>query len=229
MLWYKLIRIGLSTKMLKLLMAIYDRVDLFLKYNGHIGDVINSSIGLKQGCPLSSILFSIFTNDIVKELSNNLSLEERTKLFCLLFADDMVLFPNSRQMMTKLITNLENYTKRWELNVNLDKTKLILFRKERTDVTEAMIDFKYNGMVIEYVDSYKYLGINFQYDRSWNLHIKTAKTTGLKATFALKEKLKDWNYLPAKDNTDIFKSCVQSALLYGCELWSFSNITTTKM
>ena len=227
-LWYKLIKLGFSKKLVKLLMSIYSKVGMHLKYDRVIGPEINSTIGLKQGCPLSTILFALFTNDIVTSISQELTLEERAKRFMLLFADDMILFTSDPNKMARMIIGLEKYTSNWGMKVNIQKTKLILFRKAKLNVTRLLVDFKFKDQLIEYVDHYKYLGLFFHFTGSWNMQITEAKTKGQRACYLLREKLKNTASLPVKEVISLYKTCVQSALLFGSEIWGSVPIDTVE-
>ena len=46
--------------------------------------------------------------------------------------DDMVLLSESIEGLQKMLNTLSNYTKEWDLNVNLQKTKIIIFRNGST-------------------------------------------------------------------------------------------------
>ena len=47
----------------------------------------------------------------------------------MLFADDMVILGNGVDDLQNSLNQLENYCKRWGLEVNTDKTKVMVFRK----------------------------------------------------------------------------------------------------
>ena len=51
------------------------------------------------------------------------------KMFMLLYADDIVLFGNSAEQLQDSLNLLSNYCKRWKLTVNINKTKVMVFRK----------------------------------------------------------------------------------------------------
>ena len=144
-LWYKLIKLGFSRKCVKILMSMYSNVSLYLKYDGVIGEEIHSYIGLKQGCPLSAILYSLYSIDIVTKLKKNLRPEQLLSPNVLMFADDTVIFSECVNTMKILIQNFEEYTKKWGLKVNLQKTKLLLFRNRKTNTEPLLVDFHFNS------------------------------------------------------------------------------------
>ena len=65
---------------------------------------------MKQGDPLSALLFVFFINDIVQKVASNddqnsFSLHD-VNLFMLLYADDVVLFGKSPQLLQQMLNNL---------------------------------------------------------------------------------------------------------------------------
>ena len=85
------------------------------------------SCRVKTGDPLSAILFVLFINDLVEEVSLNsnqaaFSVQD-INLFMLLYADDIVLFSKSPSELQKMLNNLHNYSQAWDLTVNTDKTQ----------------------------------------------------------------------------------------------------------
>ena len=245
-LWKNLMKMGFSTRLVKSLMSLYSKVEVRLNENVTYGeedeqtdqeksndqlttDDIESTIGLKQGCPLSPLLFSCFTNDVVAELSKNLTPSQQSRPSILLFADDMIMFSESPETLRTMIRNLEEYTRRWGLSVNLDKTQIVAFRRpRRKDPNE---NFYYNGQLISTVDSYQYLGVTFHYSGSWNLQLRNAKTKGTGSLFKLRDKLTKFPQMQVKDMIKLFQSCVQSGLLFGAQIWgtaSLVNIETVQ-
>ena len=57
-----------------------------------------------------------------------------TKINNLLFADDLANFSLSKEELQKQISMLEQYSNEWGLELNLSKTKLMIFNKQRTTI-----------------------------------------------------------------------------------------------
>ena len=50
------------------------------------------------------------------------------KLFLLLFADDLVIFADSKVEFQRLVNNLAKYCNTFKLKINMSKTNIIVFR-----------------------------------------------------------------------------------------------------
>ena len=79
-------------KMMQMLKGIYKSVKTAVALKGNVRtDFFSSGLGLKQGCMMSPGLFSVYLNDLEKELldenTHTIAVED-AHLFYLLFADD---------------------------------------------------------------------------------------------------------------------------------------------
>ena len=50
-------------------------------------------------------------------------------LFALMYADDAVIFSKSKTGLQNMLDKLNVYCKRWNLKVNVDETKVMIFEK----------------------------------------------------------------------------------------------------
>ena len=77
-------------------------------------------------------MFSLFLNDIELHLHNNLNagitLDQLT-IYLLLFADDAAVLSQTASGLQKSLDSLTQYCSKWNLSINIDKTKVVVFNK----------------------------------------------------------------------------------------------------
>ena len=115
-LWYKLLSSGIRGRMYIAIKSLYENIRCCIKLNNGYG-VTNTfpvTIGVKQGCKMSTSLFNIYINDLCTEI-NKLQCgikigEDRIAL--LMYADDLVLVADSalrlQQMLDCLLFGARN-------------------------------------------------------------------------------------------------------------------------
>ena len=94
-----------------MLKSIYSAVKYCVKYDTELTDNFDCTNGVRQGCAISPILFCFFLDDLkdtVTEDSNGIDLYV-CKLFLLMFADDLLLFADSKVELQRLINKLSMY------------------------------------------------------------------------------------------------------------------------
>ncbi len=92
-LWSKLESIRINSHLQNAIRAVYDYVICSVRINGFLTDWFSVKIGLKQVCPLSSMLFNIYINDQATKIDahgKGVKVADQT-VSILLFADDIVL------------------------------------------------------------------------------------------------------------------------------------------
>ena len=124
----------------------------YVKCNNTKSNVRITNTGAPQGCVLSPLLFTLYTNDC-SSIHRNCSIFK--------YADDTVLLGLIQSDdVSNYISQVDHFIE-WcglnYLNINVNKTKemLIDFRKNRAEPAPLVI----NSMCVERVTEYKYLGI----------------------------------------------------------------------
>ena len=138
----------------------YQDCQYIIKNNGLFSKPINSSIGVKQGCNLSPLLFNIFINDIHDIFNSScdpLDIDS-LKLSSLSFADDLVILSETPGGLQNSLDALNKYCENWGLVVNASKTKVVTFNKPFNKKIRNQ-HFTIGTNQIEVQNSYCYLGI----------------------------------------------------------------------
>ncbi|XP_039279722.1 uncharacterized protein LOC120350427 isoform X1 [Nilaparvata lugens] len=170
--------------------------------------------GLKQGCLLSPILFSLFMDDIDESIDGGISIGgNRIKL--LAYVDDIVLLATNSLSLQKMIEQLEDYCTTWNLVVNLGKSKIMVFRNG-----ERPAKFKkwwYKGRRIEVVNSYKYLEITLTSSLSLEEHFNSGVA---KAKFAINS----FSRICASEEVNFsskLNAACKSIVCFGAQAWDY--------
>ena len=225
-LWIKLIQSGISCKMVNMIKCIYNDVQSCLKLlnaNGtKYSEFFDVTIGLKQGEPLSPLLFILFINDIYTNMNfNDLTNRdlELLSMYMILFADDIVLFTTDPESLQSQIDAVHRYSNKWGLKINVQKTKICIFEKKKST---RNITFFIDNEIVEIVDDFTYLGVNFSYTGNLSNAVKILHDQALKAYSSLISLFSKVS-LDLKTKLALFDSMVTPILMYGSEVWGVYN------
>ena len=229
-LWHKLINNGIQGKILNVIKNLYAQVKSCVFLNGNKSDFFISARGVRQGENLSPLLFSLFVNDIEQEFIKHggkfIDIDDLwnnfIKIMVLMYADDTIILADSEQNLQLGLNALKSYCDTWKLEINCSKTKITIF--SRNKINHSAYNFKYGDQVIETVDSYKYLGVIFNYNGSFNLALDSLRSQASRAMFSLISKARRLS-LPIDIQLQLFDSTVLPILLYGCEIWGYTNVS----
>ena len=90
----KLKEIGVSGIFLRNIKALYSKTEYQIKLKNRVLEAISSNLGLKQGCPLSPLLFNIYISDLGSYLKDTTTSDPKlhdTHISHFLYADDLCL------------------------------------------------------------------------------------------------------------------------------------------
>ena len=127
---------------------------------------------------MSPTLFSIFINDLALEIKEsnigidlNIGNEPNVdyKLSILLYADDIVCLAETENDLQSILFIVENWCKKWRLEVNLTKTNILHVRKSRK--LQSRFTFLFDRRPVPYCNYYKYLGVNINEHLDFNFTV----------------------------------------------------------
>ena len=114
-----------------------------------------------QAESISPTLFSAFINDIVEAMNKITSMGvviNNIKITVLKYADDLVLLATSQDELQSGLDLLKTYCEENKLTVDVSKNKVMRVSKRRK---AQSVQLYYDSEPLECVDSFKYLGIDF--------------------------------------------------------------------
>ena len=216
---YKLRAYGISGKTYNFIRTLYDRSSISVRV-GHLrSPKVPLERGLRQGCPLSLILFSIFINDILPRPRRPLYPWE-PKVEGLMFADDIVVFARSAERLQELLNAVTEWANRWEMFVGHAKCGVMLFGAARNDANYREREWYLQGKPIAVVEEYTYLGVKITPDLD-EVKMMGARIGKMEMVLGSQKRFL-CNYripVPAQIRVMVLQSVVQTSGLYGAEVW----------
>ena len=166
--------------------------------------------GAPQGCVLSPLLYSLFTNDC---RCNDASVK------MVKFADDTTvtgLISNCDETAyRKEIQSLINWCENNNLILNPSKTKemIIDYRKKKEPITPIFI----NNECIEIVNSFKFLGTTISSDLKWHFNTKLILKKAHQRLYFLRQ-LKKF-HLNKEIMVNFYRAIIESILIFSTIIW----------
>ena len=223
-LWFKLIEKGVHGKILSLLRQMYSKLKSCVKTTCGLTEFFECTIGTRQGCMISPFLFILYIDELVDMLRNSgcpgvFINEEVPSLHILMFADDVTLLNDTIGRVQTQLNVLQSFSNKFGLKVNINKTKLMVFRNGGPLRQNEKLYF--DGKLVEPVTYYKYLGLIFSSRLSWSKTISTLRHQAEKAIIAVKIIFNKCGGLPTNVAFHLFDTLVLPILCYGSEIWGY--------
>lgn len=217
-LYFKLSCLGVSSHMLNIIKELYKGTTSGVWCNAGVTKCFETNMGLKQGCILSPLLFSLFVNDLADILDGGCDFEG-FKVSVLLYADDIVILSPTPGSLQSMINKLENYCNKWNLRVNLSKSKIMVFRKGGQLCRNEK--WWYKRQRVEVVNKYKYLGVILTPSLSWETQFKDKSMAAKYAINAVWHNLLGNERVPLSAKFTCFNSIVKAILCYSSQVWGY--------
>ena len=217
-LYYKMLKVGVSSKMTQILKSMYNNVKSQIKVNTNLSKKIEILNGTRQGCNLSPNLFKLYINDLPKALNSCHS--DPVRLYdifinVLMYADDIVILSTSKSGLQHCLNILNQYCKKWKLKVNIKKTKIVIFNKYKTN----HFKFTFGSWNIDIVENYCYLGMNIHKSGNFKSGIKALSNKALNAYYSWLSVLNGYKNSSPSMMRKVFDSTISPIALYGSEIW----------
>uniref|UniRef100_A0A1Y1N254 Reverse transcriptase domain-containing protein n=2 Tax=Photinus pyralis TaxID=7054 RepID=A0A1Y1N254_PHOPY len=182
-----------------------------VKFNGVNSAEFYPSSGVPQGTLLGPFLFLLYINDLPRVIKNSKAL---------LFADDLKLFnkvqsPSDCLNIQEDINSVIKWCIKNKLKLNINKCKVLTFTRSKNPL---LFDYKMNGKVLLRVTSVKDLGVFFNTNLNFNLHIEYLTNECYKLLgFVIRNTL---NFTNIQTMITLYNAFIRSKLEYAACIWS---------
>jgi exonuclease III len=228
LLWNTLRKLGIPDSYVDAIASYYEHVHLTVRYDdGSYSSPFPSTLGVKQGCPLSPTLFGLFIDQLWTRLEDRAMdhvaqpwtpVASRSLPRSLFYADDLVLIGYSITELQCLLNELAGFCKSTHMEVNMAKTQVVIFRS-RSKLDSPPI-FKYQGKPVATADSYRYLGFEFHAWKAPHQHgLPLLLSSAKRASNWLRHRLHALGLRDLSTALQLFDMYVRPVALYACELW----------
>jgi len=218
-LFHKMCELGLTGKILRLLIAAYTRLKCVVRVNGKTSDSIDVKRSVRQGGVMSTFLYLIYINPLLLEL-------EKSNYGCTVysvrggnpsFADDIALVATTPYNLQRLVDIVYMYGKEWKLELNARKSTTMVFTHRRSAIK---IGIMYESNFLEQQTFMIHLGIRLDANLRLTPRIDERIQKARNAFFAMATQGVHPQGVNPLVSISLYKTIIKPIVLYGSELWT---------
>ena len=218
MMLYKLLKYNINGPIYNIIKSVYSRTGYRVKIGDDVSPLFYGQNGLKQGCCMSPTLSSIFQNDLHELFGSPECDPIQLGSFIMnsiSWADDLILISLSKNGMQNCVYKLEEYCRRWGLEINENKTKCMVMSNKRGPFEPVYI----YGTQIEYVKSMQYLGFQIKHNGNVDSIINDRISKASRVSHMILQALRTNKNVSTELALTLFDKQIAPILLYGCCVW----------
>jgi hypothetical protein len=178
-LWEHLTSTNMPAYLLSAIKGMYDGDTYILEDGGRRTPPIRPDMGVRQGCPLSPLLFALYINDYAppshpsgEPMGPPCRSNPERRFSFVFYADDLLLIAATALELSSMLTALRQYSRRKGLVVNASKSKTMVLNtrgssndrgehRVREERGSGWVKFQYDNQPLGMVAEFKYLGLVF--------------------------------------------------------------------
>ncbi|KAK3516854.1 hypothetical protein QTP70_027075 [Hemibagrus guttatus] len=214
-LWEVLWEYGVRGPLLRAVRSLYNRSRSLVCIASCKSDLFPVHVGLRQGCPLSPVLFIVFMDRISRRSQGLEGVRFGDhRISSLIFADDVVLLASSGLDLQHALGCFAAECEAAGMRVSTSKSEAMVLDRKKVACT-----LQVGGEVLPQVEEFKYLGVLFtsegRMDREIDRRVGAAAAVMRSMYWSVVVKKE----LSRKAKLSIYQSIYAPTLTYGHELW----------
>ena len=224
-LWASLGTFGVGKKLVRVVQTLYEQSTMAVRTRAGLTEWIKTTIGSRQGDPLSPILFIVLLEKVMEKIECKEGVGvtiQGKEIKDLRFADDIDQMADDENHLQEQVNDLDKSGKDFGLYINIDKTKVMVMGET------SQVDIKLEEQSLECVDQFVYLGSLLTKDNDCSKEIRRRIGIATGTFGTLITIWKDDN-ISTKIKLMLFESCVLSVLMYACETWTLKKADKNRL
>jgi methyl coenzyme M reductase subunit D len=208
---FKMIKLRFPLPLIKTVRSFLSERSFSVFIKGQLSETKEIKFGVPQGAVLSPTLYNIFTQDVVRETTENIAL----------FADDTALY-HSAENSADVVTHLQHtgrkvqqYMDKWKINLNKQKTQA-LFITNRYSRQLPGNNIKFLNENIKWENEAKYLGMVIDKRVTLKQHVDYVSNRAHTALRLLYPLISRNSQLNVQNKLLIYKLAIRPIFTYGC-------------
>ncbi len=228
-LWHIMEQMGVPEKLLGNIKASYRDPSTILQFQDVLSEPLQMTLGLKQGCVMSPILFAIYIAELGHRLQKSglgIAVHDIT-IPGMFFADDMALVGNKRELQ-KLLNIVGEFALQFQIEFAGHKSCVIPLGEPVNKERRWKIGSKYvrenekEDIFMEEDDTGRYLGVTVQknyniFKQQWEIAKQKARRGSIVVSILARR-----CHNPLTVLKPMWQSYIQPAFLYGMEIMDYN-------
>ncbi|KAJ0019143.1 hypothetical protein NQD34_006712 [Periophthalmus magnuspinnatus] len=209
----------------KAVRSLYDRSRSCVRIASSKSDLFPVHVGLRQGCPLSPVLFIIFMDRISRRSQGPEGVWfGNHRILSLLFADDVVLMASSSQDLQQALGRFVAKCEAAGLRISSSKSEAMVLDRKK-----VACPLRVGGESLPQVKEFKYLGVLFRSEGRMEREIDRCIGAASAVMWSLYRSVEVKKELSPKAKLSIYWSIYVPTLTYGHELWVMTERTRSQI
>ncbi|KAK3538621.1 hypothetical protein QTP86_008833 [Hemibagrus guttatus] len=214
-LWEVLWEYGVCGPLLRAVRSLYNRSRSLVRIASCMSDLFPVHVGLRQGCPLSLVLFIVFMDRISRHSQGLEGVRFGDhRISSLIFADDVVLLASSGLDLLHALGHFAAECEAAGMRVSTSKSEAMVLDRKKVTCT-----LQVEGEVLPQVEKFKYLGVLFTSEGRMDREIDRRIGAAAAVMRSMYRSVVVKKELSRKAKLSIYQSIYAPTLTYAHELW----------